>query len=79
MLVTNNGIFRPFALVKGRAVATWGFASGKVTIEHLGRVTKKAAAALEDDAAARRALPRLILRPARLRPAAAVGSGRRER
>ena len=52
MLVTTNGIFRPFALVDGRAVATWRFAAGKVTIEHLGKVTKKAAAALEADAGA---------------------------
>jgi hypothetical protein len=50
MLVTMNGIFRPFALVDGRAVATWRFAGGKVTIEHLGKVTRKAAAALEADA-----------------------------
>jgi Winged helix DNA-binding domain len=50
MLVTTNGIFRPFALVDGRAVATWRFARGKVTIEHLGKVTKKTAAALEADA-----------------------------
>jgi Winged helix DNA-binding domain len=50
MLVTMNGIFRPFALVDGRAVATWGYARGKVTIEHLGKVSKKAAAALEADA-----------------------------
>jgi Winged helix DNA-binding domain len=52
MLVTINGIFRPFALVDGRAVATWGYAGGKVTIKPLGRITKKAAAALEADAAA---------------------------
>jgi hypothetical protein len=51
MLVTMNGIFRPFALVDGRAVATWRLAGGKVTIEHLGKVTKKAATALEADAA----------------------------
>jgi hypothetical protein len=51
MLVTMNGIFRPFALVDGRAVATWRFAGGNVTIEQLGKVTKKAAAALEADAA----------------------------
>jgi hypothetical protein len=50
MLVTMNGVFRPFALVDGRAVATWRFAGGKVTIEHLAKVTKKAAAALEADA-----------------------------
>ena len=37
LLVTNNGIFRPFALVGGRAVATWQLAGGKVEIEHLGR------------------------------------------
>jgi hypothetical protein len=51
LLVTNNGLFRPFALVDGRAVATWGFAGGKVTIEPLGKVTKKATAALDADAA----------------------------
>lgn len=52
LLVTINGIFRPFALVKGRAVATWGLAGGKVTIEQLEAVTKKTAAALQDEAAA---------------------------
>ena len=52
MLVTTNGIFRPFALVDGRAVSTWRLAAGKVTIEHLGKVTMKAAAALEADARA---------------------------
>lgn len=52
MLVTINGIFRPFALVGGRAVATWRCAGGKVTIEYLGKVTKKAAAELDADAGA---------------------------
>jgi hypothetical protein len=52
MLVTMNGIFRPFALVDGCAVATWRFARGKVGIEPLGKVAKKAAAALEADARA---------------------------
>lgn len=50
-LVTNNGLFRPFAMVDGRAVATWRLAAGKVTIEHLGKVRKKDAAALKADAA----------------------------
>ena len=50
ILVTNNGLFRPFALVEGRAVARWGLSGGKVTIEHLGKVSKKDAAALEEDA-----------------------------
>jgi hypothetical protein len=49
-LVTINGIFRPFALVDGRAVATWKLAGGKVAIEHLGEVRRKDAAALEDEA-----------------------------
>lgn len=52
LLVTDNGIFRPFALVDGRAVATWKLAAGKLTIEHLSEVRKKDAAALEEDAEA---------------------------
>jgi hypothetical protein len=51
LLVTDNGLFRPFAMVEGRAVATWRLAGGKVTIEHLAKVKKKDAAALEADAA----------------------------
>jgi Winged helix DNA-binding domain len=50
-LVTLNGIFRPFAMVKGRAVGTWKLNRGKVTIEPLGKVSKAATAALAADAA----------------------------
>ncbi|HUC07124.1 MAG TPA: winged helix DNA-binding domain-containing protein [Solirubrobacterales bacterium] len=50
-LVTINGIFKPFAMVKGRAVATWRLSRGQVTIEPLGRITKQANAALAADAA----------------------------
>lgn len=50
-LVTMNGIFRPFAMVKGRAAATWKLNRGKVTIEPLGRISKAATAALAADAA----------------------------
>ncbi|MDX6601992.1 MAG: hypothetical protein QOF13_1194 [Solirubrobacterales bacterium] len=50
-LVTINGIFKPFAMVKGQAVATWRLNHGKVTIEPLGRITKQANAALAADAA----------------------------
>lgn len=50
-LVTTNGLFRPFAMVDGRAVATWRLNGGKVGIEPLGRITKKATAALEADGA----------------------------
>ena len=51
VLVTTNGIFRPFAMVGGRAVGTWRLAGSKVTIEHLGKVSRRDAAALEADAA----------------------------
>jgi Winged helix DNA-binding domain len=51
-LVTTNGIFRPFALVDGRAVSTWRLPKGKVEIEHLERVTMKAGRELEADATA---------------------------
>jgi winged helix DNA-binding protein len=51
VLVTTNGIFRPFAMVRGRAVATWRLSGGEVTIERLGEVSEKDAAALEADAA----------------------------
>jgi hypothetical protein len=50
-LVTVNGLFKPFAMVKGQAVATWRLNRGKVTIEPLGRIAKQANAALAADAA----------------------------
>lgn len=50
-LVTMNGIFRPFAMARGRAVGTWRLNRGKVTIEPLGRIGKPASAALAADAA----------------------------
>ena len=30
-IVTSNGLFRPFALIEGRAAATWGLRRGEVT------------------------------------------------
>jgi hypothetical protein len=51
-LVTRNGIFHPFAMVGGRAVAKWGFAAGVVSLEPLQRLPAKVAAALDADAAA---------------------------
>jgi hypothetical protein len=50
-LVTVNGLFRPFAMVNGKAVATWRLVKGKVAIEPLERISKKDRAALEADAA----------------------------
>jgi Winged helix DNA-binding domain len=50
-LVTRNGMFHPFALVDGRAVAKWTFPKGEVNLKPLQRLPKKTAAALEADAA----------------------------
>jgi hypothetical protein len=41
-LVTDNGLFRPFALVDGRAVATWSPTSGVTPYEELTEVTQAA-------------------------------------
>jgi hypothetical protein len=50
-LITTNGLFRPFAMVDGRAVATWKLAKGEIQIEPLGRIPAKVSAALALDAA----------------------------
>jgi hypothetical protein len=50
-IVTSNGLFRPFALVGGRAVATWGLDAGRVTIRLLEPVKPAAVRALERDGA----------------------------
>jgi hypothetical protein len=49
-IVTVNGIFRQFALVGGRAVATWTFARGRVELAALERLAPADAEALEWDA-----------------------------
>lgn len=48
--VTVNGLFRPFALVRGRGVATWRLTRGEVEIEPFARITRRDEAALEADA-----------------------------
>jgi hypothetical protein len=50
-LVTANGVFRPFALVDGRAAALWSMPSGKVKLEPLGRISDDHLAALQAEAA----------------------------
>ena len=50
-IVTKNGIFRPFALVDGRAVATWGMPGGRVTLAPFGRISAPAQADLDREAA----------------------------
>jgi len=49
-MVTVNGLFRPFALVRGRAAATWKMPAGEVVLEPFGRLSRKDAAALEAEA-----------------------------
>jgi hypothetical protein len=49
-LVTNNGLFRPFALVRGKAVASWRLAAGKVTLEPFRRLAPAERAALDGEA-----------------------------
>lgn len=50
-IVTVNGLFRPFALVRGRAVATWGLREGRVTLAPFEPLAPDDAAALDVEAA----------------------------
>jgi hypothetical protein len=49
-VVTVNGLFRPFALVRGRAAATWSMPAGKVLLEPFRDLSREDAAALAADA-----------------------------
>jgi len=49
-IVTVNGIFRPFALVQGRAVATWTIAAGKVVLKPFAALAREDERALQADA-----------------------------
>jgi hypothetical protein len=49
-VVTVNGLFRPFALVDGRAVATWSLAGGTVALAPFAPLPPAVAAALNADA-----------------------------
>ncbi len=50
-LVTRNGMFHPFAMADGKAVAKWGFPAGEVKLQPLQPLPAKTAAALDVDAA----------------------------
>jgi hypothetical protein len=50
-IVTVNGLFRPFALAGGRAVATWKIAGGQVVLAPFAQLDDKTRAALNTDAA----------------------------
>jgi Winged helix DNA-binding domain len=49
-IVTVNGLFRPFALVEGRAVAIWRMRAGAVHLEPLERIAPRDAEALQVEA-----------------------------
>lgn len=50
-IVTNNGIFRPTALVDGRVVATWTMPRNQITLKPIAPISKPTMRALESDAA----------------------------
>jgi hypothetical protein len=47
--VISGGLFRPFALVRGRGVATWRIRDRSIEFQPFDRLTKRDAAALEAD------------------------------
>jgi hypothetical protein len=49
-VITVNGLFRPFALVRGRATATWSMPAGRVLLEPFRRLSREDAAELAADA-----------------------------
>jgi uncharacterized protein YcaQ len=49
-VVTMNGIFRPIALVEGKAVATWGMPKGEVELKPFARLGRADEDALRADA-----------------------------
>jgi Winged helix DNA-binding domain len=49
-VIAVNGLFRPFALIDGCAVATWKMPAGEVVLEPFDRLTRKHDAALQADA-----------------------------
>jgi hypothetical protein len=50
-VVAINGLFRPFAMVAGRAAGTWSMPGGKVALTPFAPLAEDAAAALAADAA----------------------------
>jgi winged helix DNA-binding protein len=50
-IVTVNGLFRPFALAGGRAVATWTITGGQVVLAPFAELDTETRAALESEAA----------------------------
>ncbi len=49
-VVTSNGLFRPVALVLGRAAATWSLSAGVLTLQPLQPIPDAALKTLEHEA-----------------------------
>jgi hypothetical protein len=49
-VITVNGLFRPFALVRGRAAATWSISAGRVLLDPFPGLSRQDSAALAADA-----------------------------
>jgi len=49
-IITVNGLFRPFALVDGRAAATWTLSGGQVKLAPFAPLPEQVGAALDADA-----------------------------
>lgn len=49
-IVTVNGLFRPFALVAGRAAAIWSLAGGRVELKPFAQISRRDERALQADA-----------------------------
>jgi DNA glycosylase AlkZ-like len=49
--IVSGGVFRPFALARGRAVATWSMAGDKVTLKPFAELTEAETAAFDAEAA----------------------------
>jgi hypothetical protein len=50
-IVTNNGLFRPFAMVEGRAAGIWSRRAGKIELQPFHELSGEVRAALDADAA----------------------------
>jgi uncharacterized membrane protein YjgN (DUF898 family) len=48
--VVTGGLFRPFAIVRGRAAATWTIRSGEVQLKPFRALSEPDSAALKADA-----------------------------
>jgi|SRR6185437_5491364 len=49
-IVTVNGLFRPFALVRGRAAATWSLSAGEISLKPFRPLGSREKAALDREA-----------------------------